>query len=272
MPSRIRLVIAAASILLIADWPGTSAQSPAEPRFEVASVKPNNRDDGQISVSYQNGRYTATGIPLELLIRSAYQVQEFQIVGGPNWMRSDRFDIMAVAGSPAPAQQPLLRSLLTDRFNLVTHRETREMPVYALVLARDDGRLGPQLRPSTLNCAGAPRGSQPACGTSVGPGMIRAGGRTMAELATSLSTLTNTGSSLNRMIVDRTGLAGVFDVELKFTPDNIPNALPPGTPPVDREGASIFTAVQEQLGLKLEPQRGPVEVLVIDSVSRPTPE
>jgi uncharacterized protein (TIGR03435 family) len=246
--------------------------SGAEPQFEVASVKPNERNDGLISLSYRNGRYTAIGVSLEVLIRSAYQVQEFQIAGGPGWLKTDRFDITAAAADPSAPQQPMLRSLLADRFRLVTHRETREMPVYALVMARSDRRLGPQLQPSTLVCANAQRGAQPNCGTSVAPGTIRGGGRTIADLATALSTLTNTGSSLDRMIVDRTGLQGAFDFELTFTPDNIPGALPPGAPAIDREGASIFTAVQEQLGLRLDPQRGPVDVIVIDSVSRPTPD
>ena len=96
----------------------------------------------------------------------------------------------------------------------------------------------------------------------------------MAQVATALSQLTNTGSSLNRLVVDRTGLEGNFDVDLHFTPEHVPNfgpgGPPPGTPPIDPDGPSIFAAVQEQLGLKLDPQRGPVEVLVIDRVERPT--
>ena len=248
------------------------AQSPAsEPRFEVASIKPNNRNDGQVSVSYRNGRYTATGVSLELLIRTAYQVQEFQIVDAPDWSTSDRFDIMAVAADPNAPQQPMLRALLQVRFNLVLRREMRERPVYALVIARADGRLGPQLRPSALNCA--TRGSEPRCGTSVGPGRIQAGGRSMAELATALSNLTNTGSSLGRLIVDRTGLAGAYDADLRFTPDNAPTpGLQPGSPAIDSDGPSIFTALQEQLGLKLEPARAPVDVLVVQRVERPTPD
>jgi uncharacterized protein (TIGR03435 family) len=166
------------------------------------------------------------------------------------------------------------------------------MPVYALVLARSDGRLGPRLRASTVDCAaiedarrrggtaaspGAPPGNGMVCGTSVGPGVILAGGQSMARLATAFSNLTNTGSSLNRIVVDRTGLTGNFDAELRFTPERIPNfgqgdpvSAVPGVQPIDPNGASVFTAVQEQLGLKLEGQRGPVDVLVIDRAEQPT--
>jgi uncharacterized protein (TIGR03435 family) len=186
----------------------------------------------------------------------------------------------------------MLRGLLAERFNLIVHKETREMPIYALVLARSDGRLGPKLRPASVDCAAlaSARGrggnaSSPGarggdtrlmCGTSVGPGVILAGSQSMARLATAFSDLTNTGSSLNRIVVDRTGLTGNFDVELRFTPERIPHFEPgdpltlvPGVQPVDQNGASIFTAVQEQLGLKLEAQRGPVDVLVIDRAEQP---
>jgi uncharacterized protein (TIGR03435 family) len=170
------------------------------------------------------------------------------------------------------------------------------MPIFALVRARSDGSLGPQMRRSPDDCtdatapgrgANAPAaGPSPweriSCGTSVGPGLILAGGRTMAQIATAFSRLTNTGSSLNRLVVDRTGLEGTYDLQLRFTPEFIPNLdspvgfpnldSPVGFPAVDRNGPSIFTAVQEQLGLKLDAQRGPVDVLVIDRVERPTPD
>jgi uncharacterized protein (TIGR03435 family) len=272
--------VALASAVLGCDWLQASAsQQPGEPHFEVASVKPNSRNDGQIMVGSQGGRYTAIGVSLGVLIRSAYQVQEFQIIGGPGWLDSDRFDVVAkepdgagasVGGSIAPARlQPMLRALLSERFKLVAHRETRQLPVFALVMARSDRGLGPHLRPSTADCPSA-------CGTRVGPGLIETRGRTMAQLAAAFSTLTNTGSTLNRLIVDRTGLEGNFDVDLRFTPENLPNfgpgGPPPGMAPIDPNGPSIFAAVQEQLGLKLAPERGPVEVLVVDRVEHPTEE
>ena len=261
-----------------------------QPRFEVASVKVNRLNDRIVVLSGQGGQFTARGLTLRTLIQHAYQVQEFQVIDGPEWIDVEKYDIAArkpadVAAPAAGAERLMLRGLLEDRFGLAVHKETRERPVYALILARADGRLGPELRRSTTDCnnqaAGGRQGgsaSSPwqvnACGTSVGPGFILAGGRTMAQLATALSTLTNTGSSLNRLVVDRTGLDGTFDLTLRFTPENIPDfgaAGPPrGMPAIDPNGPSIFTAVQEQLGLKLDSQRGPVEVLVIDRVQRPT--
>ena len=163
----------------------------------------------------------------------------------------------------------MIRTLLAERFKLTVHNETRERPVYALTVARADKRLGPQLEKSTTDCASA-KGPD-ACGSTVAPGFIRSRGRTMAQFAESLSMLTNTGSSLNRLILDRTGLDGPYHVTLKFTPDNIPPVSIPGLPAVDSNGPSIFTALQEQLGLKLEASNGMVQVLVIDSAARPTP-
>ena len=297
-PGVIAATLVAVCVVLNLDWLqafGEPQIAADQPRFEVASVKVNTANDGRVTLSSQGGRLTALGIPLRSLIQYAYQVQEFQVVDAPDWANSSRFDIIAkepdnlarpAPGTPGPTpQQMMLRVLLADRFGLAVHKETRELPVYSLVLARSDGRLGPQLRPSTTDCsaaAGRARGAGPArgpgdppvCGTSVGPGFIMAGGRTMAQIATAFSTLTNTGSSLNRLVVDRTGLDGPFDMTLRFTPDNIPNfgpaGAPGGPPPVDPDGPSVFTAVQEQLGLKLDSQRGPVEVLVIDRVQRPT--
>lgn len=171
------------------------------------------------------------------------------------------------------------------------------MPIYNLVLARPDGRLGDRLKPSTLDCAaltaarrgGGPAGraggppaqvapgERPQCGMRMGPGNLSAGGMTITFFGNGL------GPMLQRVVTDKTGLTGTFDIDLTWTPDvpqgalNAPPApgAPPGAnapPPIDPNGPTIFTAVQEQLGLKLEPARGPVEVLVIDSVQQPTPD
>jgi uncharacterized protein (TIGR03435 family) len=287
MPGIIVLSVAIASIVLNVDRLQALAQGPdvAQPRFEVASVKVNRTSDGIIFDQARNGRFTLTGHSLAMLIRTAYRVQEFQIIGGPDWKDSERFDIVATytdaAPVPASASEPrprdlMLRALLAERFQLAVHKETRERPIYALIPAKRDGTLGPQLKPSTTDCASA-RGPE-ACGSSVGPGFIRMRGGTIATLATAFSRLTNTGSSLNRLVVDRSGLSGLYDADLRFTPEFVPNVglppslagLAPQTPAIDPNGPSIFTAVQEQLGLKLDSQRGPVEVLVIDRVERPT--
>jgi uncharacterized protein (TIGR03435 family) len=177
-----------------------------------------------------------------------------------------------------------MRNLLVERFGLKARSETREMPRYDLVLARSDGRLGAQLTKSTTDCqaifAAARRGGgppappapgeRPQCGMRIGPGVLSGGAFPLSQLATALSPM------VQRVIIDRTGLTGLFDIELKWTPDQFPQGAPPpgapALPPIDPNGPSIFTALQEQLGLKLEATRGPVDVLVIDSVSQPTPD
>ena len=265
------------------------------PQFEVASVKPNKSGDWRVMMSIQpGGRMTATNATLSMLIRNAYQLQDFQIIGGPGWMTSDHFDINAKApddalGDPFRADelgqpsrgQLMLRALLAERFKLDVHTENREMPIYALNLARSDGKLGPALQRSTTDCAAAiagargrgampPPGPQPggrlACGIRIAPGNMSVGGSNLAQFANSLSMF------VGRIVVDRTGLTGNFDFNLTWTPDQMPQRPPgaPELPPVDPNGPSIFTAVQEQLGLKLDSQRGPVSVLVIDRVEHPT--
>jgi uncharacterized protein (TIGR03435 family) len=289
-PGAVVLAIAVAAIVLNLDRLQARAQSPTEPlRFEVASIKRNTLNDRIVVSQFQNGRLSLRGHTLGMLITSAYRVQEFQIADVPDWIDTDRFDILATAPSNAPGiaepagpvapgpgeptrRDRMLRALLEDRFRLSVHKETRERPVFALVPARRDGRLGPALKPTSVDCATA--NGLDSCGTSVGPGYIRVRGVTMAQLATAFSRLSFTGSSLNRLVVDRSRLEGRYDAELKFTPEFIPSmppgGLPSSMPSPDPNGPSIFTAVQEQLGLKLDPQRGPVEVLVIDRVERPS--
>ena len=171
-----------------------------------------------------------------------------------------------------------LQSLLAKRFNLVVHRETRELPLYALVMSRADRKPGPKLRSSSADCSpeampariAATQAGQPlACGTLVNTGRIQSGGRRMSDLARTLSSLPFIG----RAVVDRTGLTGRWEFELTFTPDLDQLPPQPGREPstFDPTGASLFTAFQEQLGLKLEAQTGPVEVLVIDHVEHLTP-
>jgi uncharacterized protein (TIGR03435 family) len=247
----------------------------------------------------QPGRYVATNVSVRLLIRNAYQLQDFQITGGPGWLASDRFDINAKVPDefrtmtpPAPGSGPgplalMIRALLAERFKLVVHNETKESPIYALILARSDGKLGPQLKQSDVDCAamfGAgrgrggpmpppgppPPGERMPCGVRIGPGNMAVGAGTMAQFANSL------GMFAGRIVLDRTGLAGNWDIDLTWTPDNLPRPAGAGDPPplingvaVDPNGPSLFTAVQEQLGLKLDSQRGPVELLVIDRAEKP---
>jgi bla regulator protein BlaR1 len=270
----------------VVNAPRLEAQQPAQadatsPAFDVASIKSNKAGDGQMMMQIQpGGRMNLSNVTLRLMIRNASRIQEFQIVGGPDWLALDRFDITAKAeGNPSADQMRLMfQKLLEERFKLKTHHETRELPVYSLVMARSDGTKGAQLRPSQVDCSafrgsGPPPGpgqAPPQCGFRIGPGTINAQGVTMAALVSTLS------MRLNRVVLDRTGLSGNFDIDLTWTPDQnqMPQGAPPpgapDLPPIDPNGPSIFTAVQEQLGLKLESTKGPVEVLVIDHVERPT--
>jgi uncharacterized protein (TIGR03435 family) len=290
-----------------AGTPRTHAQAPATTEdavFAVASVRPNTSGDQRVMIKNEPGGLTATNVPLRVLIRTAYQLQEdSQIVGAPSWIASDRFDIVAKAegASLVPGGAALgrpnvrLQALLKDRFKLTVHKETRELSIYALVLARRDGRLGPRLRPTTVDCVAIlaalfplpgrgnapappppsphPSDKAPVCGSTGGPGRLISQGMTMARLALNLS------GRVDRVVVDRTGLAADFDLDLEWMPDQFEGSGPlgplPGTQPPtpsDSSGPSLYTAVQEQLGLKLESTKGPVDVLIVDHVEQPTPD
>ena len=275
----VKSVLAAAVLAVVTAAQSTSPAKP--PAFEVASVKPNTSGDGRVLMSPQpGGRLNLVNVPLRLMIRYAYRVQDFQVVGGPDWLSTARFDVVAKAEGGNPSQEDLqlmLRSLLADRFKLVVRPDKREMPTYSLVPARADGKTAAQLRKSDANCGpatapGAPPapGQLPSCGSMLGFGNLKARGSTMAALASTLSTFAG------RIVVDRTGLAGGYDVDLNWTPDQIPRPAGGGDQPVqvngvtiDPNGPSLFTALQEQLGLKLESARGPVDVLVVERAEKP---
>jgi len=269
--ARTVLLAAFSSLLGTAALPPAFGQAPAAEQFEVASIKPNTSGDGKVLIQMlPGGRFVATNVTLQQLIRNAYQLQEFQVTGGPSWIGHDRFDIVAKAGASGRGQL-MLRALLADRFALATHTDAKEMSIYALMLAKSDGALGPQLKRSASECdasdAGA-RGRSADCGIRTMPGTIVAGGATLTELADGLSTV------LDRVVQNRTGLADSFAFTLRWTPDQIPpgfdrKAKAMGLPPIDPEGPGIFTAVREQLGLKLDSQKGPVDILVVDRAERP---
>jgi len=282
-----RLMVAGVVVSALAT---PTAQAPAgdadHPAFDSASVKPNKSGDGRVALRGQpGGVFTAINMTTVGLIQFAYRVQPFQIVGGPDWIKTDRFDVNAKAGANVPPGQGqlMMQALLADRFKLAVHKDSREAPVYALVMARNGGKPGPQLKVS--ECApptpgpqapqAAPQNGPGPCGTArIGFGAFLGQGVPMAQILTFLSNLTN------RTVIDRTGLTGTFDVDLKWAPDSalgtgpfggLPPA-PPGAapPPQPSDAPELFTAIQEQLGLKLESQRGPVDVLVIDRVEQPT--
>ena len=236
-----------------------AAQQPPAPAFEVASVKP-SQATGDTSVIRQSagGRFFADNVTVSGLIQQAYDVFDFQIVGAPGWLDRERFDIQAIAPSLASVQQDvLLQRLLEDRFLLRWHREKREGDIYALVIARADGRLGPNLRPFKGDCTPLPGGQSP-CRIRNGPNFTDAVGRPFSFLVGQIV------GNVRRIVLDKTGLTGLFEFSYKWT-----NDLPAAG--ADDGRVSFMTAVEEQLGLKLERTTGPIDVLVIDSVERPTP-
>jgi uncharacterized protein (TIGR03435 family) len=267
------------------------AQEEKDPTFEVASVKQNTSGDGRIMIQNQpGGRVTMTGVPARLLVQQAYQLQQFQLVGGPAWLANDRFDIVAkMAGEPKPfvpgQPQPVmlaLRPLLAERFKLKLHKETRDLDVYNLVMLKP-GVPGPALKPATTDCAAqaaARRGGPPPgppqppgpndpfpCGLMGMPGMIRMGGMPMSQITQMLTGQTG------RMVFDRTNLTGNWDFSLRFAFEQRGGAPPPpgvNLPAPDPDAPSLYTALQEQLGMKLESAKSPVEVTVIDAVEHPT--
>jgi uncharacterized protein (TIGR03435 family) len=271
----------AALVLVILAAGSTFAQDQSvspEPAFEVASVKANPNDDAPEGIALQpDGSARFTGFRVRTLITIAYRsegIQRFdQLVGGPSWIAVDRFDIVAKAGADSSAQSgttrlpAMLRSLLRDRFRLRIHSETRNMPAYGLVLARRDGRLGPNLHESTIECQSStgPASGDPErwCGIRATGGLITGRAVSAAQLAGNLSGY----PAVDRFVTDRTGLTGRYDLTLVYSPA----FLEPGAT-VSSAGPSLFTALPEQLGLRLQPERIAVPVLVIDNVERPTPD
>jgi uncharacterized protein (TIGR03435 family) len=273
--------------------------------FEVASVRPSNPNPdpsnplGMIALMMPQpgGRFTATNTPLRMLIMAAFELQqEAQLAGGPPELLAAKYDITArVADTPTIAMKELpqlLRSLLADRFKLKTHTETRELPVYDLVLARSDGRLGPDLQPSKSECAkadevvaeqraalakgdvasfiGKPRPCSVSTDTSGGPLnlLMRGDGQELKQIVEILTQFTG------RTVRDKTGLTGRYDFEMKLDLQMVLALAKKMGAPVpaaaanipQADGSSLMTALNEHLGLKLESTRDAVTVVVIDSV------
>jgi uncharacterized protein (TIGR03435 family) len=255
--------------------------------FEAASVKSNRSGATDIRWTFVNGRFTAVNVTLKALVSSAFgspqqPLADFQIAGGPPWLDSARFDVLAQVPEATTGDNRttmtastlgMLRSLLAARFRLRTHVESREQPIYALVVRDKDGALGPQLRRRTVDCAAIAAGTATGepCGGQIVPGRVSARGVSIPQLVSGLARLM---PDVGRLVVDRTGLTGTYDMDLTWTSDQLPSADRDATPmpaaPIDPDGPSLFTALQEQLGLKLESARGPVDVVVIDSVQPPS--
>lgn len=230
------------------------------PSFDVVSVKPNASGASRASLNRPRGQISAVNIPLHWLIRDAYGIQDYHLVGGPSWITQDRFDIIArpPAGATPEDYRAMARNLLRERFGLISRIETRELPIYRLVMARGDRRLGSGLRPTGVTDCQAVRGTAQSCGTNFNNGDLKAVAVTLAEFSTVLAQF------VDRPVFDHTGLGGRYDVQVTWTGD-------PRRPlTAGADGASIFTALQEQLGLELDAEKGPVEVLVIERVEQPT--
>ena len=251
---------------------------PNGPAFDAVSIKRNVSDviDSRSVGERPGGVFQLSGMAIAPVIRTAYPADVSELIGAPAWVSSEIYDLTARANRDVTREemQAMLQRMLAERFKLTVHYEVQERPVYALVVARSDGRLGPQIKKSDLDCdaiqAARRAGSkEPAPVTSNGApscGMAMRGTIGMEVLlgARPLSTLASAlGSGPGRIVVDKTGLTGNYDVTLNYIPQ--PSANPqPGEPP------SLFTAVEEQLGLRLQPDRAMLRVVVIDRIERPT--
>jgi uncharacterized protein (TIGR03435 family) len=261
------------------------APAPEPVAFEVASVKENRSGDTNSRFRREpGGRLVITNQPLRSLIVFAYELQGYQLVNAPSWTADARYDIVAKMAVDPPVTPPgsgpgpfnhAMRVLLEDRFKLKARRDTRQLDIYALVMARPDGKPGPALRQTTQDCAqlmealrrgGRPPAAQPGgaevvCGMRMTSGRVVAGGVPIGPFATSLA------NQVGRYVVDRTGLTGGWDLTLTFLPERAPGQVT-DAPAIDPNAPSLFTALQEQLGMKLEPATGPVDVVIVDSIER----
>lgn len=259
----------AALVLVVVARPSTQSPQGGAPVFDVVSVKPNTTDVPPSFARPSPDRFVATNMPLRAVIQSVYRIRPFQLEQAPGWTASERYDIEARAsGKPSPDEfRRMLEALLADRFKLVARREKRDLPVYHLMVVKP-GTLGPSLTPAAqARCPEQPPAAPPAsdaipCGNfRPQPGKIAGRTVTMPLLAAIL------GQFADRNIDDRTGLTGTFDLTLEFVAQ--PAAPLPGAATI--EGIALFTAIREQLGLTLTPGTGPVDVLVVERVERPTP-
>lgn len=275
------VLVLTAALVVVRAHAQTSNASSAAPSFEVASVKPSKSGINAPGVFrfLPDGSLRVENMPLRDVIRVAYRLRSYQMVNWPTWTATEYFDIQAKADGHASEEQRflMLRHLLATRFKLAARTETHNGPSYDLVI---DGKVGPHLTKSMSDCAAlraklpprplAPPPNAPlmACGIRNLPGRVFA-------LGVPIETLSNTlAEVVGHAVLNQTQLNGNFDIELNYTPDPMPapHTIPPDSKPIDPNGPSIFAALREQLGLKLQFQRNPVEVFVIDHVERPTPD
>ena len=274
VPSVLRLFLAT---LVLTHAVGTAGQE--RHAFEISSVRVNQSGDAAASLRpHPDGAVTITNHSLLELIEFTFDVRSDQIVGAPEWANSRRFDILAKGGPNAPGTDGRressslvlkLRSLLEERFRLKTHVEMREQPVFELLVRRPD-HLGPQLS-NSVECEASPasgsdaKAPSGACGLLFGAAGLRGNGASISEIVKVL------GFLARRPVIDRTGLTGSFDVHLTFRPEDFERLFGAGSAASDPNMPTLFTAVEEQLGLRLRAARGQVPTVVVDSVEMPEP-
>jgi len=290
------ILVTTTAFFILATAPPMFAQSSqakaTTPSFEVASIKLNRGDNNGQFLHFLNdpGRFNRSNITAKALIEFAYHVRPFQISGGPSWINSARYDIQAKVDDSVASQleklpqeermeqfRLMLRSLLADRFELKLIHQTKVMPVYALVVAKGGAKLNPTTvdltQPPSPNATAQRPGAMMTMSVD-GPEKLRVRAMRITNLADFLGGQPDLGG---RLVLDETGLKGHYDFTLEWAPEASAPILGDSTaqntsnrPLLNVSGPSLFTAIQEQLGLKLEPQKGPVEILVIDHIERPS--
>jgi uncharacterized protein (TIGR03435 family) len=239
------------------------------PSYDVASIKPNKSESGSVSVHTTPGNYAATNVSLKMLLSEAYGIKEYLISGGPNWINSARFDVTAkVLDADIDALKKLtqeqklamMQPFLVDRFALAVHTETKLLPVYELVVVKS----GPKFNQSAPEQPAAEDGEPKPLGTLRRGGMMINNSELTASAVPLSSLASQLSYTLHRTVIDKTGLTAKYDLKLKWAPEHGPDNSP------ESSEASLFTALQEQLGLKLQSAKGAVETLVIDHVEMPS--
>jgi uncharacterized protein (TIGR03435 family) len=246
------------------------------PEFETASIKPAAPDERATVIAMPpGGRLEIVNMTLKAMIENAYSIQPFQISGGPGWMDSDHYDISAKAGNPVNREEILrmLQSLLSDRFRVTVRREIKELPLYALVVARKDGKLGPRLIESRKGGCTEPDPANPFAVDPMrlcGHWMLGPDGVTLVSAP--VSTMTPLPSRLlGRQVLDKTGLTKNFDINIEWAPDQFQAMqLPRDGQRPDSNDPAIFTVFREQLGLEFKRQKGPVEVFAVERAEKPS--
>lgn len=230
----------------------------AQPAIDVASIKPSDPGITAMNNHFSADRFTLTGYAAKTLIEQAHSVKDYQVLNAPDWTRSERWTLEVKTTVPTNYQQKfqLLQPLLAERFQLKIHHETRTMPVYSLAVAKG----GPKLRTPDPNERGYMMFGNQIIGRKYDITMLAR----------------NLEGELNVPVVDKTGLTGIYDLDLKWTPDparpdfgDVHNPAELPAPDPNRPG--IFTAIREQLGLELKAEKRPVDVIVIDHIERPSP-